>query len=694
MQPLSPDDPRQVGPFRVIALLGSGGMGRVHLGLDPDGAPAAVKVVRADLAYDPDFRERFTRELASAQRVHGPGTPRVLAADPAAEIPWLATEYVMGPSLLDLVERTGSLPEPAARLLVRGVAQALERVHSQGLAHRDLKPGNVMVSAAGPQVIDFGIARALEPEQRGAGDDRVVGTPGYMAPEAGRGEDSGGAADVFALGGVLVWALTGSGPFGDGHPSAVLYRTQNVDPDLSRVPESLRPLVASCLGKDPGRRPSAADVLRALGGPAAPATTAAAWLPPSAAQAVDAVAEEYRAAVRNATETAPAADGADTSARRGRRLLLLGSAATALVLVAAAGTIAAVGYRNGQTGTDAGASEAAADEPVQRDQCDPTEHLAPEFVDAASAVPTLTSSTDLLGVRFSTDGSVLAVGGDQAIALWDWEEGAELARIRLDLPSDAAVDPVFSPDDCRIAFATADGAHVYSLETGEHTVHREGRELSHVEFSPDGSELAIADNTMDTQRGVYTIDADSGEVVQTFDGFDYARFVGYSPGGGYLGAHGFNDARVWDTGTGEEVASGQDLPPTLNGSVQILDEEGTVLTAHADGPVQQDLDEDDATFPFIPEEEPRGELVEFTLNEAADRLYTVYATEQGDDGVTQVDVAVWEFSTREEIDEAPDELAWDLDAHPDGTVAAGVSGEGDAVLLVNGETLETIRTFG
>src|SRR5699024_7275232 len=206
MRPLADDDPTRIGPYKITALLGGGGMGRVYLGFDHDDHPAAVKVVRAEYAYDPDFRERFAHELSPAQRVPGQGVPRVYSADTSGERPWLATAYVKGPSLQHLVERTGPLPEPSAVLLARAVAQALTGVHAQGLAHRDLKPANVMVAAEGPQVIDFGIARAAEDKQQPHGAV-IAGTPGYMAPEASRGEQAGPPADVFALGGVLVWAL-------------------------------------------------------------------------------------------------------------------------------------------------------------------------------------------------------------------------------------------------------------------------------------------------------------------------------------------------------------------------------------------------------------------------------------------------------------------------------------------------------
>ena len=321
MRSLADDDPPRIGPYKITALLGSGGMGRVYLGFDRDDQPAAVKVVRAEYAYDPDFRERFAHELSLAQRVHGQGVPRVYAADTSGERPWLATAYVKGPSLQHLVERTGPLPEPSAVLLARAIAQALAGVHAQGLAHRDLKPANVMVAAEGPQVIDFGIARAAEDERQPDGAT-IAGTPGYMAPEASRGERAGPPADVFALGGVLVWALTGTGPFGDGHPSSVLYRTETLDPELDRVPPPLRPLLAACLDKDPTRRPTAAQVLQTLGGPAAPASDAAQWLPPQAAAAVNEVAAEYDR-VRSVSGNGSKARG----------LLVAGAAAMALCMV-------------------------------------------------------------------------------------------------------------------------------------------------------------------------------------------------------------------------------------------------------------------------------------------------------------------------------------------------------------------------
>src|SRR5699024_10605544 len=424
---------------------------RVYLGLDRDDRPAAVKVVRAEHAYDPDFRERFAQEVDLARRARGRGVPHVFDADTSAEIPWLATEYVMGPSLQHLVDTAGPLPEPSAVHLARGIAQALTDLHAQGLAHRDLKPANVMIAPTGPQVIDFGIARAMADTHR-PDNAGTVGTPGYMAPEIIRGRQSGPPVDVFAFGAVLVFALTGTGPFGDGHPSSVLFRADKVGPDLSGVPESLRRLAAACLGRDPVKRPTAAQVLRALGGPVVPAPAASTWLPPTAVVVVDSVAHDHRWA----------RSVAGRSAKR-RGLLTVGAAGAALALLAGF-TLWTLHDPFSPTTEAATEDEEAVDddEPVQRDQCDPTEHLADEFVEAAADEPTIPSASIRLRTAFSHNGSVLAVAGDRGVALWDWEKETELALIEVE--GERSDTPVhFSPNDCLLAWGSEEGALVYSL---------------------------------------------------------------------------------------------------------------------------------------------------------------------------------------------------------------------------------------
>jgi hypothetical protein len=254
MEPLFPNDPRSVGEFQLRARLGSGGMGRVYLGYSPAGRAVAVKVVRPGLAGDPEFSRRFTREVDAARAVSGMYTAPVVAAGPDDDPPWLATAFVPGPSLAELVERHGPLPEPAAWRLAAGLAEALRAVHACGLVHRDLKPANVLLALDGPHLIDFGISRALDGvslTQTGM----VVGTPGYMSPEQADGKKAGPPSDVFSFGALLAFAATGKAPFGHGSVAAILYRLVSGEPDLDGVQPGLRDVITGCMAKDPGQRP-------------------------------------------------------------------------------------------------------------------------------------------------------------------------------------------------------------------------------------------------------------------------------------------------------------------------------------------------------------------------------------------------------------------------------------------------------
>ncbi|MFE1821488.1 protein kinase [Streptomyces anulatus] len=274
--PLLPGDPERLGSIRLLGRLGAGGMGTVYLGRTPGGLTVAVKTVHEHLAADPHFRERFRREAAAARAVTGAHTAAVLDADPESSRPWLATAYLPGVTLRHAVAATGPLEPSAVRSLGAALAEALEAVHRAGLVHRDLKPSNVLITADGPRVIDFGIARAISDHGlTGAGD--VIGTPGFIAPEqitgaiaTGAAVTRGavtGAADVFALGAVLVFAATGGSPFGSATPAVLLYRAVHEDPDLSGVPDGVREVVTACLEKDPGLRPTVDQVLRATADP-------------------------------------------------------------------------------------------------------------------------------------------------------------------------------------------------------------------------------------------------------------------------------------------------------------------------------------------------------------------------------------------------------------------------------------------
>ncbi|WP_369218460.1 serine/threonine-protein kinase, partial [Streptomyces flavofungini] len=280
LDPLS-GPPRHVGPYRLLAVIGAGGMGEVYLARAPrPGALlVAVKTVRPDLDIDRDFRIRFRREIAAARAVSSPGTAALLDGDADAAVPWLATEYVAGPSLAETVHRCGPLPVTAVRALGAALACALAAVHAAQVLHRDFKPGNVLLTPEGPKLIDFGIAQAFDATALTAAG-MIVGTPGFMAPEQIEGSHAVvPASDVFALGAVLAHAVSGRGPFDDQELASVLFRISQGDADLSAVPEELRGVIAACLSRAPGDRPSAAH-LAGLLLPGGPGTSGVPWPSP------------------------------------------------------------------------------------------------------------------------------------------------------------------------------------------------------------------------------------------------------------------------------------------------------------------------------------------------------------------------------------------------------------------------------
>lgn len=271
MDALRPGDPRAIGRYTLSARLGAGGMGQVFLGSSPGGRPVAVKLVHPGFAADAEFRRRFKREVEAARQVGGFHTAPVVDADPEAEIPWLVTAYVPGPSLATAVAEHGPFPPASALALGAGLAEALEAVHGAGVVHRDLKPSNVLLAADGPRVIDFGIARAVD----ASGVTALAGTPGFMAPELISEGTISPACDVFALGAVLAYAL-GVRPFGEGPVEALTYRVVHKSPVLDALPAPLRGVVADCLAKDPAARPSPTELVDVLSS----AGDNGAWLPP------------------------------------------------------------------------------------------------------------------------------------------------------------------------------------------------------------------------------------------------------------------------------------------------------------------------------------------------------------------------------------------------------------------------------
>ncbi|MFI0929396.1 protein kinase [Streptomyces sp. NPDC021012] len=333
------EGPEYAGEYRLQACLGAGGMGVVHLATSPSGLRLAVKVVHGQYAEDPEFRARFRQEVAAARRVSGAFTAPVVDADPDAVRPWMATLYVPGPTLSDQVKRNGPLSPAELRRLTAGLAEALRDIHRAGVVHRDLKPSNVLLTDTGPKVIDFGISRPVDSDLH-TETGKLIGSPPFMAPEQfQRPREVGPAADVFALGSVLVHAATGHGPFDSESPYIVAYQVVHDEPDLTGVPADLAPLVARCLAKEPAERPTPGEIMTAL-------------LPPSYEAAAFIPAQRRSSPLPAPEPRSPASWDADTPVRvpverPRRRLPRWPVTATALLVLAGVVTFAAVTFGGG-----------------------------------------------------------------------------------------------------------------------------------------------------------------------------------------------------------------------------------------------------------------------------------------------------------------------------------------------------------
>jgi serine/threonine protein kinase len=238
-------------------------MGVVYLGVAWDGAPVAVKVLRPDLADDEEFRRRFGREVSALVQVKGECTVRVIEADSQSATPFVVTEYAPGPSLSEYMDKQGTVGGEMLFGLATGLAEALTVIHAAGIMHRDLKPSNIILTDAGPKVIDFGIARKQQDTSAVTKAGMMIGSMGFMAPEQITG-NPGPEADIFAWGVTVAYAATGRSPFGSGSTHSILYQIMYGDADIVRVPDSLRPLVESALMKDPQHRPTARQLLDRL----------------------------------------------------------------------------------------------------------------------------------------------------------------------------------------------------------------------------------------------------------------------------------------------------------------------------------------------------------------------------------------------------------------------------------------------
>ncbi|MGH3242590.1 MAG: protein kinase domain-containing protein, partial [Spirillospora sp.] len=278
--PLRDRDPQRLGPYRLTARLGRGGMGTVFLGEDDAGRQVAVKVINTELADDEAFHERFRREVTAARQVSRFCTAAVLDARLDGEPLYIVTEYVAGPSLDDAVKEGGPLRGGDLEALAVNIATALGAIHGAGIVHRDLKPSNVLLSPTGPRVIDFGIARALDSSDGPTRTGQFIGTPAYIAPELMHGKDITHAADVFSWGCVVAYAGTGRVPFAGGTLPEVINRVTTGDPDLDGLDPAVRDVVARSLAKDPADRPTVKQLIQALTGEDEPSTASSPTLSP------------------------------------------------------------------------------------------------------------------------------------------------------------------------------------------------------------------------------------------------------------------------------------------------------------------------------------------------------------------------------------------------------------------------------
>lgn len=387
MKPLNPGEPRQIGTYRIIAEIGEGGMGRVVLGLAPDGRLVAVKQLHAQFAHDQRFRERFRREVTASRMVSGAYTAAVMDADAEAETPWLASVFVTGPSLREAVDAAGPLPVESVRLLASGLAAALTEIHRAGLIHRDLKPSNIILTGDGPRVIDFGIARAAEEVQELTGTGAIIGSPAFMSPEqAGSGRITT-ASDVFSLGAILVMAATGRGPFTGPTAPQTLYNVVHSAADLSDVPAEIRQLAEPCLAKDPARRPTPEQILDFLG-PVPPGV--APWPP-----AVHARIQQQDAEVRSVLALPLPIWRPPPKKMAPRTKKILAGAISGVVLLLVAGIVAlGLSIADYAKPEDPGTATLAVSEALSLDRLrlvDPCKVLAGRFV---QELGTLTPETD------------------------------------------------------------------------------------------------------------------------------------------------------------------------------------------------------------------------------------------------------------------------------------------------------------
>jgi WD40 repeat protein len=630
LQELQERDPRRIGPFRLVGRLGAGGMGRVYAGRSPAGRPVAVKVIREELAADPEFLARFAREVAAARSVSGMFTAAVVDADVSGQVPWLATAYVAGPSLAQAVREHGPLPVATVRALAAGLAEGLAAIHAAGLVHRDLKPSNVLLAEDGPRVIDFGISRAAQGTSL-THTGLVVGSPGFMSPEQAVGGEVGPPSDVFSLGAVLTFAAAGLEPFGEGSMAALVYRVVHAAPSLGPVPGELRPLVERCLAKDPGQRPTTAELLDSLAG----TDLAGGWLPeaivaglprhappippldkgePDQVPGTDDGGPVTMTVHRAPSPTPPAArrPGSATptgtlAALPGRRvsrraavLALCGALSLVAAAIGALVLLNAPGRGQGGSG-EAGASGAPASRALRTTSVSSGPativiggSVGPTLLPGPGSEPPLptyrltSTLTDpgagTLGVHavaFSPDGKTLAAGDWNGVTyLWNVAADSQVGTLTDPDVGGAGIQSVaFSPNGKTLAIGDANGTtylwDVATLTQVAALTNPAGGDQS-VAFSPDGQTLA---STGSTSTYLWNIATGTRVATLSCPASTGVPAVAFSPDGKELATGNLNgNVCLWRAPSGAPIAVLTSPGPTGIQSVA-FSHDGTLVAA-------------------------------------------------------------------------------------------------------------------
>ncbi|WP_051061567.1 serine/threonine-protein kinase [Nocardiopsis chromatogenes] len=496
--PLRREDPRRIGPYTLDGRIGIGGIGAVYAGHQP-GIPghAAIKTVREELAGNAEFRARFARETVLAKRASGMCLPCYYDGDTEADMPWLATEFIPGPSLRTYVRNRGPLTGDHLTALGVGLADALTRIHAQGVVHQDLKPGNIILGPHAPKLVDFGIARAVD-QTALARSGGAAGTAGWMSPEACAGGELTGRSDVFSWGSLMAFAATGREPFGAGPVDTLAERVMEDEPDIEGVPGPLLPLVRAALAKAPRERPDAVELVPVL---------VEQWSgsrPATALAGVKAMLTEVWTGMATPVP-APA-----RSLRRLRRGLAVGAAAVAVLTLAGTAAVAAPSaleaLAGGVTGDQGGQSGQAGD-------------------DGGGDGSVGADGADSGGAEDSDGG-----GGGEDGDTGGREDGDTGGREDGDAPSGPPPEAVDQATDQGVgagaAVGSADGTIGVFSADGVATLHAN---VYNVVSGPDGVQITVNGQSMGVREQVPSFDQSNFYVIADGERIDPSQAFTYTP---------------------------------------------------------------------------------------------------------------------------------------------------------------------